>query len=115
MTMKKILVGIIPLIILVTCIGCTHANDINESKYGSGHKDVLVGDIFSSTLVYAGYLPQDNIIVFGDWFNHWYNNLFIRVDSNGSASFIAYNDLYELSNISIDKNSIKCDAIITGK
>ena len=106
--MKRII--IISIIIMASII--TSCSKAGAEPFGD--KVHNVGDLFSSTLVYAGYIPTENILVFGDWFNKR-GNLFVAISENHTANFYAYNDLYELSEIKIGENVLICNVTINGK
>lgn len=101
-----IIIGIIIAIIIIS-------NTPTQKTYNTENKylQVSVGDKVSSTLIYAGYIEDNDIIIFGDWFNKR-GNLFVRVIDHSFANFTAYGDNYSLTNIRIDGNTLRCNIVI---
>ncbi len=106
--MKRNIAISLVLVLIIFLTGCNTSSDSIKEFYF----DKYVGEYFSSTLTYAGYLPDSKTLIFGDWFNER-GNIFVRVSDNKTATFTSYGDLYELSNIRVKGNTLKCDVVIS--
>jgi len=113
--MKRILFISCLTILALSTIAC--ASPIRPTaipRSDSKELEVYVGEAVSSTLKYAGYLQNNDVLVFADWFNEQ-GNLYVKIVDQAYANFTAYGDCYSLTNIRVDGNVLRCDIKIADK